>query len=328
MKKSRLILLTLSLASLGKAADSGGSAPPAAITKEGDLVVLKLTAEAEQRLRLKVVDLAKRSMPAVRLLAGEVVQPLAGAGQYVAPVLGGTLEEVLRLADLQAVADGRIQQARVQMDAAKIAVERAQKMLSAEAGSTRTLDEAKTALATAEVAMKTAEAQRKLLGTPVGQTGGEQTLWVRTPVYTGEVALLDAQAGAMVQVLGSTVQPVSASPVKGPPTANALTGTLDWYYQLPAKTPLRAGERVAVEIPLSGSKKEVLVVPASAVLHDIHGGQWVYEQTAGHTYTRRRVQVERRAGDDAVLATGPAPGSKIVTDGAAELFGTEFMTGK
>ncbi|MEQ1851562.1 MAG: efflux RND transporter periplasmic adaptor subunit, partial [Chthoniobacteraceae bacterium] len=66
----------------------------------------------------------------------------------------------------------------------------------------------------------------------------------------------------------------------------------------------------------------------NAVLHDIHGGQWVYEQTADHTYTRRRIQVARLAGNDAVLTSGPAAGSKIVTDGAAELFGTEFMTGK
>ncbi len=42
------------------------------------------------------------------------------------------------------------------MDAAKIAVERAQKMLDAEAGSVRGVDEAKTSLALAEAAMATA----------------------------------------------------------------------------------------------------------------------------------------------------------------------------
>jgi formiminotetrahydrofolate cyclodeaminase len=65
------------------------------------------------------------------------------------------------------------------------------------------------------------------------------------------------------------------------------------------------------------------VLPFNAVLHDIHGGQWVYEQTAEHTYTRRRIQVARLAGSDAVLTSGPAAGSKIVTDGSSELFGTE-----
>ena len=74
-------------------------------------------------------------------------------------------------------------------------------------------------------------------------------------------------------------------------------------------------------------KEEKLVIPTNAILHDINGGQWVYEQTAPLTYTRRRIQVARFTGDLAVLATGPPVGSKIVTDGSAELFGTEFMTG-
>jgi hypothetical protein len=107
-----------------------------------------------------------------------------------------------------------------------------------------------------------------------------------------------------------------------------LANTVDWYYALPTETKLRAGERVAVEIPLLDSKAELLVVPFNAVLHDIHGGQWVYEQTAEHAYSRRRVQVARLSGGDAVLASGPKVGSKVVTDGAAELFGTEFVTGK
>ena len=98
--------------------------------------------------------------------------------------------------------------------------------------------------------------------------------------------------------------------------------------ELPADTRFRAGERVAVEIQTLDSKQEALVIPFKAVLHDIHGGQWVYAQTAGHAYTRKRIQVARLARSDAVLASGPPAGTKIVTDGSAELFGTEFMTGK
>lgn len=309
------------------AADAGGSAP-ATITKEGDLVVLTLLPEAEAALRLKTVAVEKRTIPAVRLFSGEVVTPLAAEGKPVAPVLGGTLDEVLRLADLQATADGRILQAQVQMDAAKITVERAQKMLSAEAGSVRGVDEAKSTFALAEAAMATAKAQRDLLGAPVGQSSGSKRAWVRVAVYSGESALLDTQATANISALGSPDTRQSAPPVTGPPTANALTNTVDWYYGLPANTTLRSGERVAVEIPTLDGKIESLVVPFNAVLHDIHGGQWVYEQTIAHTYTRRRIQVARLAGHDAVLSSGPEEGAKIVTDGSAELFGTEFMTGK
>lgn len=316
------LFVILALASPLHAADSG-SAAPATITKEGDLVILKLTPEAEQRLRLKTVAVVKRVVPATRLFSGEVVTPLAADGKTVAPVLGGTLDEVLRLADLQAAADGRILQAQVQIDAARIAAERAQKMLTAEAGSARNVDESKSALALAEAAMTTAKAQRDLLGAPVGQ-GGAKRAWVRVAIYSGESSQLDVKASASIP----SAQPQVLQPVSGPPTANALVNTVDWYYSLPADTALRAGERVAVEIPTVESKEERLIVPFSAVLHDIHGGQWVYAQSADHAYTRARIQVARIAGADAVLASGPPVGTKIVTDGSAELFGTEFMTGK
>jgi multidrug efflux system membrane fusion protein len=318
----RLLFCTL-LAVRLNAADAGGSAP-ATLTKEGDLVILTLKPEAEKALRLKVVAVEKRTIPAVRLFSGEVVTPLAAEGKPVAPLLGGTLDEVLRLADLQAAADGRILQAQVQMDAAKIAVERAQKMLSAEAGSVRVVDEAKATLQLAEAAMTTAKAQRNLLGGTLGQSPRR---WARVAIYSGESALLDTKADASIRTLGSA-KPQSAKPAAGPPTANALTNTIDWYYELPADTQLRAGERVAVEIPTLESKLEALVIPTNAVLHDIHGGQWVYAQTADHTYSRKRIQVARLAGSDAVLSSGPHAGTKIVTDGSAELFGTEFMTGK
>ncbi|WP_395752267.1 hypothetical protein [Prosthecobacter sp.] len=326
MKTFAPLALLFAVSSL-HAADSGGAAP-AAVTKEGDLVVVTLKADAEEKLRLKVVPVEKKLVPGSRLFSGEVVYPLAGEGSGVAPVLGGTLDEVLRLADLQAAADGRILQAKVQIDAAKIAVERAQKVLNAEAGSVRSVDEAKTALSLAEGTLATAKAQRDILGAPVGKPGGSKRAWVRVAIYSGEINLLDARAPASVRTLGAGAKSVSADPVAGPPTANALTSTVDWYYQLPADSTLRAGERVAVEISTPGSQEEQAVIPFNAVLYDIHGGQWVYAQTAEHSYTRKRVQVARVAGAEAVLASGPPIGTKIVTDGSAELFGTEFMTGK
>ncbi len=301
---------------------------PATITKEAELTTLTLKPEAEERLRLKTVVVGRRAVPVTRLFAGEVVWSLGDEAGRVAPVLGGTLDEVLRLADQQAVADGRVRQAQLQVDAAMIAFERAKKVLSAEAGSVRSVDEAKALLAQAEAALATAKAQRDILGAPVAREGGTRRAWVRAAIYSGEVGALDAAAMAGVRTLAGDAVSKSAAPVRGPQTANAATATVDWYYEMPAGMAARAGERVAVEILLRDSASEHLVVPFNAVLHDSHGGQWVYEAIAPHTYTRRRVQVSRLAGSDAVLASGPAVGSKVVTDGSAELFGTEFMTGK
>jgi len=70
------------------------------------------------------------------------------------------------------------------------------------------------------------------------------------------------------------------------------------------------------------------VIPDSALLHDIHGGTWVYERTAPHVYARRRVEVRDTVGGVAILTRGPETGTPVVTTGAAELFGIEFGAGK
>jgi len=63
-------------------------------------------------------------------------------------------------------------------------------------------------------------------------------------------------------------------------------------------------------------------------VHDVNGGTWVYENTAPQNYVRRRVQVRRVVDGQAVLSSGPAPGTPIVTQGVAEIFGKEMGFGK
>jgi multidrug efflux pump subunit AcrA (membrane-fusion protein) len=113
-----------------------------------------------------------------------------------------------------------------------------------------------------------------------------------------------------------------------PFSAATTSAAVDLFYELNnADGALRPGLKVSVAIPLGG-ETESLVVPATAVLYDIHGGTWVYENTAAQTFTRRRVEVRHTSELGAVLARGPKPGVKVVTAGAAELFGTEFGIGK
>jgi len=74
------------------------------------------------------------------------------------------------------------------------------------------------------------------------------------------------------------------------------------------------------------------VVPTASILYDIYGGTWVYVQHAqsadNSKFVRERVLLEWVEGDTAVISQGPIAGSNVVTDGAAELFGTEFGAGK
>jgi cobalt-zinc-cadmium efflux system membrane fusion protein len=158
-----------------------------------------------------------------------------------------------------------------------------------------------------------------------------QTLWVRVPVYAGEHAAINVKENAFVRGLsefGGSSTAVVARPVTGPQTSDPLSTSIDLYYEVDnSKGNFRPGQRISVTLPYKGTKS-ALVVPFSAVLYDIHGGTWVYENTAPRTFVRRRVELSRVANGMAILNQGPAIGTKVVTDGAAELFGTEFGGGK
>lgn len=69
-------------------------------------------------------------------------------------------------------------------------------------------------------------------------------------------------------------------------------------------------------------------VPHGSVLYDARGATLVYTQTEPLTFVGHAVVVESIQGDTATLLEGPAPGTPVVSVGAAELFGIEFGVGK
>lgn len=336
------IALLLLAAIPAEAADTrtSSASSPVKVTnpvKEGELTTVTLTPQAEQRLGIVTTVVERKSVPRARLFGGDVVLPLAPApaegaspDARFAPNPPASPAELLKLAEMQALADGEIQKAQVQWDAARIAADRAEKLLRAETGSQRVLDDARAALQLAKTTIENARIRRALLGAAVEQTAKLDRVWVRVPVYVGDLSWLDSTKEARVGGLGDRAgAPTRAARfAAGPPLANPGAATVDWFYELENKDhALRLGQRLGVTLALRG-EEESLVVPWAAVLHDVQGGQWIYESTAPQTFVRRRVQVTRVAGAEAVLASGPRPGAKIVTDGAAELFGTEFGAGK
>jgi multidrug efflux pump subunit AcrA (membrane-fusion protein) len=166
-------------------------------------------------------------------------------------------------------------------------------------------------------------------GAALFQVDAKGTLWIRVPVYSGDLREIAPGRAATVSVLGSaSTETLVATPTTGPPTANADAASTDLYFVLEGnQSDLRPGQKVAVSLPLTTSQ-ESLVVPWSAVLHDLNGGTWVYENTAPNVYARRRIEVAHVVGGFAVLTKGPAVGAKVVSVGAIEIFGTEFGTGK
>jgi hypothetical protein len=146
---------------------------------------------------------------------------------------------------------------------------------------------------------------------------------VRVPVYAGELGEIDRTAPASVSPLAGKGPALDAPPAAAPPTANPLARTVDLFYSLDNRAAgYSPGHGVAVALPLEG-ETESLVVPTSAILYDIHGGTWVYVAEGEDVFARRRVVTRWTKGTEAVLASGPAAGTKVVTAGAAELFGAE-----
>jgi|SRR6185503_2581017 len=324
------------------AADSGKFPAPAKVVtpaKEADLATLTLTPEAEKRLGIETAVVERRKLNRTRLLGGEVILPArqngtgtnASSGQSVFPILPSlSPAELVRLAQSQIDADGQVDQAKVQLDAVKVALARAEQLVRDKAGTARAVDDTRAQVALAEAGLRTAQARRELLGPPVLDVSTPPMCWVRVPVYVGETAKLDSKAQARVGGLSGVTSTATrpATPVPAPPSANAAAATVDWFYEVSNEDgALRLGQRVGVTIPLRADE-ESLVVPWSAVVHDVHGGTWIYERSAPQAYTRRRVQVKQVVAELAALDGGVKPGASVVITGVAELFGTEFGAGK
>jgi hypothetical protein len=108
----------------------------------------------------------------------------------------------------------------------------------------------------------------------------------------------------------------------------ARSSSVDLYFECENKNgKLRPGQRIGIQLAFRGEDRGI-TAPKKLIIYDIYGGTWVYIKTADHVFERQRVLIRYMMGDRAVLAEGPMAGTLVVTDGAAELFGTEFGSGK
>lgn len=265
-------------------------------------------------------------------------------------------------------AQPEVEQRQVQYVVTREKVKRQARMFQEGSGSQRALQEAEAELAGARAALRVARSRVQLLkGDPAGAAANLSGLvikapvsgtiqrvyfapnqvvaanspvidlvsldkvWVRVPVYAGDLDRVAAGQPAQVRLLsdlGTSGRYFSARPIPAPVTADPLTTSADLFYELPNPGQrFRPGQRVRVELSLQG-RAVATVVPYASLVYDIHGGSWVYENPAPGVFVRSRVEVDYIAGNLAVLRRGPAKGTPVVTDGAAELFGTEFGGGK
>lgn len=274
-------------------------------------------------------------------------------------------EAKAKLATLRIEAEGQVDSARKQLDVAKVALDRVEDLRKNRvAVGSATVEDAKAQYGIAETALKNAQDRRDILAKTIQEAGagsltplpltspedgilsslsaapGQQVgpgavlfavekldpVWVRVPIYVGDLKSVDPAKEARVGGLSSkpTDTGTSAKPVSAPPSGDPLAATVDLFYEVAnPSAALRPGQRLGVSVPLSGSA-EGLVIPASAVYYDIGGGTWVYEQIKDHTFVRRRVEIEQVSGGEAILTRGLKIGAKVVTAAVAEIYGTEF----
>ena len=265
--------------------------------------------------------------------------------------------------DLGINAERDLEAAAATLEAARKKLARAEQLLADGSGSRRAVDEAKAELGVAEAshkaarerldvvnrsritqsnelvvaapsdgvidAVQTAPGQAVAAGAKLLQISRLDRLWIKVPVYAGIRRSVDPQRGANILRLDDPPDApgLPARRVAAPPTATPSASAVDVVFELTGRGDLMPGERVLVR--LSGRDSEnALVIPESALLNDIHGGVWVYVQTAPHVFARRKVEVRDVTRGLAVLTRGPEEGAQIVTTGAAELYGVEFGAGK
>ena len=285
------------------------------------------------------------------------------------------------------VAQGDAQRANAEVEAATIALARAEKLFTDRAGSERAVDDARALLNVSQSVLNAAVEREKQLsrmvseiespyiknaatalsilapqsgilrtllvtqgqavtaGSPLFEIVDIDTIWVRVPIYVELLPKIDTLQDAQIVSLGAMSgthehetgnssrqqngpKVTRATAIAAPPSADPLSSSVDIYFECPnLEGSLRPGQRVGVQLALRGAVRG-RTVPAEAIIYDINGGTWVYVRKSEHVFQRERVLIHYALGNRVVLAEGPTAGTQVVTDGVAELFGTEFGAGK
>lgn len=219
--------------------------------------------------------------------------------------------------DLRITAERDVTAARAALDAAQRRADRAELLLKDGSGSRRAAEEARADLLTAQANLQAAterltvvnrshinQSNDLMVQAPIsgvveavsaqpGQTVAASAalarisrtdrLWIRVPVYAGDMRNIDPGQGASVLRLGepNDAPGLPARRVAAPPSATPSASAIDLMFEVPGASTLSPGERVNVRLIGKGTENAI-VVPHSALLNDIHGGTWVYVRTAPH----------------------------------------------
>jgi hypothetical protein len=83
-------------------------------------------------------------------------------------------------------------------------------------------------------------------------------------------------------------------------------------------------ERTGLQTSTIRRNGQETVIPYGAVIYGAEGNAYTYTAPEPLTFVRQEIEIDRVDGNSAVLSDGPPAGTKVVTVGAAEVYGTEF----
>ncbi len=264
--------------------------------------------------------------------------------------------------DLKLTLQADIETTKARLDNAKLQANRAKQLLRDMAGSQRNVDIAQQELAQANAAyeaaterfkrveaapldadvnmsvtapsngilrqLQVAQGQSVNAGAPLFELADFSKVWLRVPVYAADLKNLSPAGIAEIRDVDGAGATWQGHRVNAPPTADPLTATADLYYEIDnPRTSLRPGQRLEASLPTRSAIDKAFSIPKSAILYDVHGGAWVYVAEGDRKYRRQRVEVYRASGQSTLVSRGLVGKLRVVSAGAAELFGTEFGAG-
>ncbi len=161
-------------------------------------------------------------------------------------------------------------------------------------------------------------------GDPLWTIADWSRLWIRVPVFAGDLVRVDQTRTISVAAPGGT-KADSTAPINLPQAMDPGKQTVELVYEIDnAAGDLRPGQAVSVSLP-SGETSEEIVIPRTAVVWDGMGNSWVYVQTSATAFRRRKVELGQLLDDGQVVRRGLATGETVVVVGAEALYGEEFQ---
>jgi RND family efflux transporter MFP subunit len=162
-------------------------------------------------------------------------------------------------------------------------------------------------------------------GDPLWTVADWSSLWLRVPVFEGDLPRIDQTKPVRVTVPG-VESDLDATPTGVPHSTEDGRRTIDLFYELAnADLALRPGQALSVALP-TGEAAARVVVPASAVVWDGTGSAWVYVKEDTRSFRRKNVQIGPSLGESVVVERGLMEGQHVVTVGAEALYGEEFKS--